>query len=40
MKAICVTLIKLALASLATYIIIVYILGIFPPMDIAKLLGS
>ena len=40
MKAICATLMKLVLASLATYVMIVYVPGIFQPMNIAKLLSS
>jgi len=39
-KAICVTLMKLALAFLLTYVIIVYMLGLFPAVSVTKLLGS
>jgi hypothetical protein len=40
MKAICASVVKLALAALLTYVIIVYVLGLFPPVSVTKLLGS
>jgi len=40
MKAICATVLKLALAFLLTYVIIVYMLGLFPAVSVTKLLGS
>ena len=40
MKAICPTVLKLALASLATHVIIVYVLGLFQPVSVAKLFRS